>query len=79
MKNETQHNIRVITEIWNELEKQRNDINSGRTTSAQWSLIDVGYTLYDLVDTNERRGRGIRVPVLRPASEIIDKFDVTNE
>ena len=71
MKNETEHNKRVITEIWHYLEKSRTENNSGAISQCQKLILDVAYEKYNLLDMTDR-GVGIRVPVLETAPDFDD-------
>lgn len=78
MKTNIEHSIRVVTEIWHQLEKSRTKNNDGATSQSQKMLLQAAFEKYDIVDIggfeNSDR-RGIRVPVLRCVAEILEDVD----
>lgn len=78
MKTNIEHSIRVVTELWHQLEKGRTDNNSGGTSQAQRMLLQAAYEKYDLIDKSDpldgKKRKGIRVPVLVEATKLIGEL-----
>jgi len=62
MTNELEHNKRVLTELWLELERRRTPNNDGATSGAQSWIITIAFEKYNLLDMHAP-GPGIRVPM----------------
>ena len=64
----------MVTELWHQMEKSRTENTSGFIDQCQEKLLQAAYEKYDLIDTsnpNALKRRGIRVPVLMEAEEVI--------
>ena len=72
MKTNIEHSMRVVTELWHQLEKHRTKNNDGATTQAQKMLLQAAYEKYDVIDV-ATEGKGIRVPVLREVRKILEE------
>lgn len=63
MDNETEHNKRVLTELWYHWEKSRTANNSGAISQCQKLLIQAALDKYNLVDVRKTNKPGTRVPM----------------
>lgn len=78
MKTNIEHSIRVVTELWHQMEKSRTDNTSGFIDQCQEKLLQSAYEKYDLIDSSDpmdgKKRKGIRVPVLVEASKLIGEL-----